>query len=138
MLEILAAAERIDDQSVGKPASDRVDREVPACEIVFDGRRRIDDDLEVVPAGACRLLAPRRCELDPRGCNRSKVAVTREQPHTDGSAGDDQILDPSVGLEHFAEPEDVDSQNEEVGVLGLEAEQLVTYGAADDVGGGAP
>jgi len=92
-------------------------RRARSSSTVADGSTTISKSL---PAGSCRLLPPRRCELDPRGCNRSEVAVTREQPHTDGSAGDDQVLDASVGLEHFVEPEDVDPQNEEVGVLRLE------------------
>jgi hypothetical protein len=38
-----------------------------------------------------------------------------------------------VRLERGAQPVDVDARNEEVGVLGVDAEQLVADRAADDV-----
>ena len=119
---------------VARDARHRVHGEVAPPHVVLDRERRVGDDLEVVPAGPGAHLLARRRELDPRRCERTKVAVARMQPHPDEPARDDEVLDPAVRLERGAQAVDVDAGDEEVGVLRVEAEQLVADRAADEVG----
>ncbi len=132
-LEILATVVRVDNRPVGEVTRHRVDREVAAVEVILDGGRRVDDDLEVVPAWTCRHLAARRRELDPRPHLPPHLSVARIEPHADGPAGDDQLLGATVRLERRAQAFDVHTGDEEIGVLRLVAEQLVAHCTADDV-----
>ena len=133
-LEVSSAAVRVDERAVGEPAGHRVDREVAAREILLHRRRRVDDDLEVVPPRPGRDLAARRCELDPGRNERAQLAVARVVAHTHGAAGDDELLGAAVRRERGAQAVDVDAGHEEVRVLRVDAEQFVADRAADDVG----
>ena len=94
----------------------------------------VRDDLEVVTAGpGAHLLAGRR-ELDPRRREPPDVLVARVQPRADEAAGDDEVFDLAVRRECLLQSVRIDARNEEVRVLGLEAQQLVAHGAADEIG----
>src|SRR5262249_38292839 len=135
VLEILLAAERIDQLALADGPRHCVDREVAALEIVVHGRRRVDDDLEVVPARAGAPLAPGRRELDPVSDQLAQLAGLRPQADADELAGDLEILDAAVRLERTPEPVVVDAEDEEVRIprLRLQAEKLVANRAADEV-----
>src|SRR5205807_10022693 len=92
LLEILPPAVRIDDRPVREPARDRVHREVTPSQIVFDGCRGIDDDLEILAAGPGRHLATCRCELDPGPHPLAHARVARIEPHTDRTSCDDELF----------------------------------------------
>jgi hypothetical protein len=55
------------------------------------------------------------------------------EPHTDEASRDDEIFDATVRREPPLQLLRVDTGDEEVRVLRLEAEELVADGAADDV-----
>ncbi len=57
-----------------------------------------------------------------------------KQADADEPVGDDEVLDASVRRKRGPQPLGVDPGHEEVGVLGVQAEQLVAHGAADEVG----
>src|SRR5262249_21726587 len=103
LAKVARAAERVDELAVLEVSSHRVDREVAPVEVVLDARRRVDDDLEVVAARPGRALAPRRRELDPGGHAGAHVAVSWVEAHADRLARDDEILDPAVRAQRFAE-----------------------------------
>src|SRR5207253_7598177 len=102
-------------------------------EVVLDRRRRVDDDLEVMAAGAGRDLTAWRRQLDASGHLLPDFVVARVEANAHGPPRNDELLGPSVRLERGAQPLDVDAGNEEVSVLRLVPEQLVAHGAADDV-----
>ena len=133
-LQVFAAFERIDDRAVGKPLRHRVDREVAAAEILGHRRRRVDDDVEVVPARTRRHLAARRRDLDAGLRALADRPVGRVEAHADGPVCDDQLLGTPVRRQQLSQARDVDAGHEEVCVLRVATEQLVSHRAADDVG----
>src|SRR5581483_11329464 len=62
------------------------------------------------------------------------LPLARVEAHADGPAGDDELLGAAVRREPLAQPLDIQSGNEEVGVLRLVTEQLVADRTADEVG----
>ena len=133
-LEVGAAAERVDELAGLEPAGHRVDREVAAAHVVLHRQRRVGDDLEVVPAGPGGDLLARRRELDPGRRQLPDPAVARVEPDADEPVGDDEVLDAPVRGERGPQALGVEAGHEEVGVLRVQPEQLVSHGAADDVG----
>jgi hypothetical protein len=131
--EIGFAADGIDELAGTQASRHRVDREVAAAHVVLHRQRRVGDDLEVVTAGTGAALGARRRELDAGPRERAHLRVTRMQAHADEPAGDDEILDAPVRLERALQPVGVDAGNEKVGVLRLQAEQLVADRAADEI-----
>jgi hypothetical protein len=67
-------------------------------------------------------LAPRRCELDPARRKLADLLVARPKPQADALTGDLEILDAAVRLEQRAKLLVIDAEDEEVGVLRVEAE----------------
>ncbi len=133
VVEILLAVEGIDELVVGKPARDRIHRKVAPGEVVLDRCRGIHDDLEVVAPRTGAPLAARRRELDAAAHKLSDLRIARPQAQPHALPGDLEVLDAPVRLELGAELLVIHAENEEVGVLRLEAEQLVADGASDDV-----
>ena len=132
-LEIVAAMVGIDERPVGEPACHGVHGEVPAGEIVLDGRRGIDDDLEVVPPRPGRHLTARRRQLDAGAHELSHLRVAGMEADADGAAGHDELLRTAVRSERRAQALDVHARNEKVRILGVVPEQVVAHRAADDV-----
>ena len=135
-LEIGAAAVGVDELAVGESRrAIALTVKSRRREVVLDARGRVDDDLEVVPSGAGRLLAARRRELDPGRRERARLARRADRgacrparPATTSSST--RPCGSSAARSRLA----VDPGDEEVGVLRVEPEQLVAYGAADEVG----
>ena len=90
LLEVGAAAERVEDLSRLEAARDRVDREVAPRHVLLEGDLAVGDDLEVVPARAGRAFDARRRELDSGGLERPRRLVPRQQPDADALVGDDR------------------------------------------------
>src|SRR5579884_1631341 len=132
--QVALAAEGIDELAGRESPRDRVDREVAAAHVVLHGERRVGDDLEVVAAGSRRALGARRRELDPRRRERADAPLPREEPDADDAVRDDERLDLAVRSQPPQELVLVETGNEEVRVLRRAPEQLVSDGAADEVG----
>src|SRR5580765_7711516 len=132
--QILLPVERIDELVVRETARNRVHGEVAAREVVFDARRRVDDDLEVVAPRSSAALAPWRCELDPARRKLAQLPVARPEPQADALPGDLEVVDAAVRLEQRTKLFVIDAEDEEVRVLRVEPEQLVADGAADEIG----
>ena len=79
-------------------------------------------------------LFPRRRELDPGRGQPTDPTGVRVEPDADEPVGDHEVLDAPVRSERRAQPLGVDAGHEEVRIFRLEPEQLVTHGAADEVG----
>ena len=90
-------------------------------EVLLDGRGRVDDDLEVVPSGPGRDLAPRRRELDPRAHQLPHVAVVRIEADADRRPATTSSSARPCGSSAARRPVDVHPGNEEVRVLGVVA-----------------
>ena len=132
-LEVLRPAERIDERAVLEAARHRVDGEVA---------RRMSSSTDSAGSAtiskSCRpgpVLTSLRGGANsiPAGASALHAPVARVEADADEAAGDDELLDAPVRLERPRRPVGVDARHEEVGVLRLEAEQLVADGAADEV-----
>ena len=134
MLEVGAAAERVDDLPRLEPACDRVDREVAPLHVLLERDLTVGDDLEVVPSWPGRALDARRRELDPGRLERARRLVPRQQAHADALVGDDEVLDPAVRLERRPQFCVAHARDDEVELRRRPSEQLVADGAADEVG----
>ena len=133
-LEVVDAAERVDEAAVLEPAGHGVDREVTARHVLLEPDRRVADDGEVAVPGPRRPLRARRREVDTGGHERAHRAVARVQAHADELSVHLHVLDTAVGLEQRAEACLVDAGHEKVLVAVGNAEQLVADRATDDVG----
>jgi len=78
-------------------------------------------------------LPTRRRELDAPGDAVAQHRVARIEAHADRPPGDRQLIGAPMRREQLAQTVDVDARHEEIRILRLETEQLVTHGAADDV-----
>jgi hypothetical protein len=67
-------------------------------------------------------FAPRRCQLDPARSKLADLLVARPEPEPDALSGDLEILDAAVRLEQRTKLLVIDAEDEEVGVLRVEAE----------------
>ena len=134
LLEIDAAAERVDELVRLEPLRHRVDGEVAAPHVVLDRDGGIRHDLEVAVPRPDAALAPRRRQLDARGRRRPHRGIARVKPHPDELAVDLHVVHAPVGLERRAETRLVEPRDEEVLVRVRDPEQLVAHRPADDVG----
>ena len=78
-------------------------------------------------------MKSRRRELDPGGRERANLGVAGMQAYSDEPVRHDEILDAPVRLQPRPQRVGVDARDEKVGVLRLEAEELVADGAADEI-----
>ena len=101
----------IDQRPVGEPACHGVHGEIPAGEIVLDGRRGIDNDLEVAPPG--RHVTARRRQFDAGAHELSHLGVAGMEADADGAPGHDKLLHTAVRSERRVQALDVDTRNQE-------------------------